>query len=225
MLHNKKIACAMAFVMFATLIALGVWQLQRLEWKEALLAKIETRLALPAEPLPEKIEDPEAWEYRRVKVTGAFQHARFLIQPRTHNGRVGYHMVMPVRIKSGGIIYVNRGWVSDKELPDVKTGGRFLRLEGVLQIPYQGYFTPDNNIEKNTWYWPDLAAMEKQSEQKSDYPMILTLLPQPAGVYPMGYEVTAYLNNNHKLYAMFWFGMALVLVVVFVISQKKQENA
>ena len=225
MLHNKKIACAMALTMFAVMIALGVWQLQRLAWKEDLLAKIDTRLSVAAEPLPEKIENPQDWEYRRAKVTGHFYRQPFLIRPRTHNGRVGYHLMMPMKIKWGGVIYVNRGWVSDKELPDaLKISGRFHKMEGVLQIPSKGFYTPDNDPANDYWYWPDLAAMGEKSGQKSDYPMILTLLPQEKGVYPTGYEVTANLRNNHKLYAIFWFGMALVLVVIFVIYQKKQEK-
>lgn len=226
MLHNKKTVCAMAFVMFAVLVALGLWQMQRLAWKEDLIAKIETRRAMPAVPLPDKIENPQEWEYRRVRVTGAFfREPRFLIRPRMHHGKVGYHLVMPLRIKFGGVIYVNRGWISDAELASLNTSGRYSKMEGVLRVPVKGTFTPENDPVNDFWYWPDLDAMGEKAGKKSDYPMILTLLPAAEGVYPTGYEVTSHLRNNHRLYAAFWFSMALILAIIFVIYQKKQENA
>lgn len=216
----------MAFVMFAVLVALGLWQMQRLAWKEDLIAKIETRRAMPAVPLPAKIDNPQEWEYRHVTTKGLFlrQHA-FFIEPRMHNGKVGYHLIMPMRAKYGRIIYVNRGWVPDKDLSAIEDSSRYLEMEGVLQTPVKGSFTPENDPEKGFWYWPDLAAIAKSSGRKGHYPMILTLLPAAEGVYPTGYEVTSHLRNNHRLYAAFWFGMALILAIIFVIYQKKQENA
>jgi surfeit locus 1 family protein len=226
MLHNKKIVSAMAFSMFAVLIALGIWQMQRLAWKQELLAKIDTRMSIGTEELPKTIDDPQAWEYRRVTLRGQFfKDHPFLIQPRMHKGKVGYHLVMPFEIKYGGVVYINRGWVSDETMDQVKSFSLNRNVTGVIQIPYQGKFTPDNDPQNNYWYWPDLEAMSKKSGIKSDYPVIVTLLPQPEGSIPTGYEVTANLRNNHRLYAFFWFGMALILSVVFIIYQKKQRNA
>jgi len=226
MLHNRKTISATALAMFAVLIALGVWQVQRLGWKENLLAKIDSRMSMDAVTLPDVIDDPDEWEYRRVTVHGHFlkEHS-FLIQPRTHNGKAGYHLVMPFDIQSGGIVYINRGWVSDETRDQVTSPAVDSDVTGVIQIPYKGMFTPDNDPQNNYWYWPDLGAMGAVSGAVSDYPVIVTMPPAPAGHAPAGYAVTANLRNNHKLYATFWFGMALIFSVVFIIYQKKRGGA
>ncbi|RME61655.1 MAG: SURF1 family protein, partial [Alphaproteobacteria bacterium] len=64
-----------AALAFAVLVGLGTWQLQRLAWKRALIARIEAGLAAPPVPLPAQLDDPAAWEYRRVALAGRFDHA------------------------------------------------------------------------------------------------------------------------------------------------------
>jgi len=225
MLHNNKIVYGMAAAMFAVLVALGVWQVQRLAWKEGLIARIDARRAMEAAVLPDRIDDPAAWEYRRVKLRGHFVAPQFLLQPRTQDGRTGYHLVMPFALAAGKTVFVNRGWVAADAQDRIETPAAEQQLEGVVQIPQQGAFMPENDPQRGYWYWPDLAAMGKAAGRMSDYPVIVTLPPQGAGAVPAGYEVTAHMRNNHRLYAFFWFGMAAILAVVFVLYRQKQGDA
>ena len=72
----------------AILIGLGIWQLQRLEQKSQLIARIEAGLAAEPAPLPAVIADVDVWDYRRVRVEGVFLHARELfLTGRTHHGQ------------------------------------------------------------------------------------------------------------------------------------------
>lgn len=226
MFHKKIVIHIMAAAMFAALVALGLWQMQRLEWKETLLAKVEARMAMDPERIIDKIDAPQDWEYRRVSLYGKYvNHHPLLIQPRTHKGQNGYHVIMPFDIYKGGIVFVNRGWVP-QDYPIKKLNVPSLRrtVEGVVQIPAKGRFTPENDPDKDYWYWADIAAMAKKAGIENPLPVLVTLPPQAEDVYPTGYEVTSNLRNNHRLYALFWFSMALVLVVVFVMYQKKQGD-
>jgi len=215
----------MAAAMFAVLVALGIWQVQRLAWKEGLLAKIDARMAMDAAALPDRLDGPAAWEYRRVTLRGRYAAPQFLLQPRTQDGKTGYHLVMPFALAAGKTVFVNRGWVAQEAQDRIDTPADEQVVTGIVQIPYKGAFTPKNDPQHGYWYWPDIAAMGKAAGRQSDYPVIVTLPPQGEGRVPAGYEVTAHLRNNHRLYAFFWFGMALILAVVFVIYRHKQGDA
>lgn len=227
MLHKKTCINIMAVCMFATLVTLGLWQMQRLQWKQSLLSKVETRFAMAPEKIIDKIDAVQDWEYRRVTLTGKYvDRYPFFLQPRTYKGQNGYHVVMLFDIYKGGKVFVNRGWIP-QDYPRKKLNVPALRrtIEGVVQLPFKGYFTPKNDPSQDYWYWPDIQAMGKKIGVENPLPVIVTIPPQAAGVYPTGYEVTSNLRNNHRLYALFWFSMALVLVVVFVMYQNKQGDA
>ena len=105
----------------ALLVGLGLWQLQRLAWKEALIAEVAARAsAAPTEALAEadwaKLK-PEDYEYRHVRVTGAYDAAhqalvfRALEKPRGHFGGQGYLVMTPLLLPDGASMIVNRGFV------------------------------------------------------------------------------------------------------------------
>jgi len=223
----KPAAIIVALTAFLILIALGTWQVQRLGEKTILLNKISQRMAADSTPMPEYIENPKDWEYRRVALAGSFDFSHeFLIKPRTLNGANGYHMFVPFKRISGGIIMVNRGWISDKLMAKDNRTSRIIRIEGVIQIPHKTMFTPKNNPAKNDWYWPDLKSMAANANLKNVAPVIVTLTKRVKDLYPAGIKVTANIRNNHKAYAAFWYSMSLILVVIFILSNlKQQENS
>jgi len=211
--------------MLAVLVWLGTWQVQRLHWKTDLLARIDAQMAATPAPLPEKITDPDGWEYRRVSVTGSFDYTHeFLVQPRTQDGKTGYHMVVPFRRVSGGEVLVNRGWISDDTMKKALRPAGTLKLEGVLQIPQKSYFTPDNAPAQKQWYWIDTAAMAKAAKIAAVPPLVMTVPPQKAGVYPAGYKLAANIPNDHKQYAIFWYGMTIVLLAIYFLSGLKKPQ-
>ncbi|MEK9661420.1 MAG: SURF1 family protein [Alphaproteobacteria bacterium] len=133
--------------MLAVLIGLGVWQLQRLDWKEELIAlRVERITAPPIDLVPrnrvERLtdpgqfelrlapdkgvamlsDDPESFEYRPIRLAGTFRHDRAVrLLSRTRDGIVGVHVVTPLDLpQGGGTVYVDRGWVAqaDAQRPD-----------------------------------------------------------------------------------------------------------
>lgn len=215
----------MLALMLAILVALGVWQIQRLAWKTELLARIAAQAQMPPEALPADIAAPADWEYRSVVLTGDFDpKAVFWIKPRTENGKAGAHMVAGFRRSDGSLpVFVNLGFVPDDLMgkTDVPPPLALPVVKGVAQIPYKSYFTPDNNPAREDWYWADLPALATAAGYDAAAPVLVTVPPHAAG-YPSGFAVSANIRNNHLQYALFWFGMAAILLVVFTLSQREK---
>lgn len=129
------------FIMTICLLSLGVWQTQRLQWKEGLLFKIENRDASTFVPLEQFIlenDDLKSMSFNKVKLRGTFQHdLAFRIIPRTWNGRSGAHLYTPMTLSSSGkMLLVNRGWIPDnsKDITVEEPSGE-IDLMGYLQLP------------------------------------------------------------------------------------------
>jgi surfeit locus 1 family protein len=215
----RKWPTVIAASMFIVLVVLGLWQVERLAWKTDLLKTIHDRMAQKPFPLPEKIADPSAWEYRRVTLAGRYvSDHEFLVRPRTLDGKAGYHMIVPFMRASGGIVFVNRGWISDDLLGKARRPSGFVSVEGIVELPHKSAFTPENNPAKGEWYWPDLAAMAAAARVKDAAPVIVTVADRVPGVWPAGGQVRLDIPNDHKQYAVFWFTMALALAGIWAIS-------
>src|SRR5690606_1213868 len=94
------------------LLSLGLWQIDRLQEKEALLARIEAGMNADPVPLPAEVEDPATWDYRRVELSGQFLHDQeFHLHRRSADGRGGYHVLTPLVRPEGDVVLVDRGWV------------------------------------------------------------------------------------------------------------------
>jgi surfeit locus 1 family protein len=159
-----------------TAFALGTWQVQRLDWKSKLIAKFEDRLVREPLPLPPKI-DPEAikdFDYRRIFATGHFRHDQeMLIGPRINEGNDGYLVITPLeREGDGTTILVNRGWIPKKfknqsDRPDGLPDGQ-VTVEGLLREPWKkNMFTPDNNLQKKEFYFPDVVQMAQLTSSQA----------------------------------------------------------
>jgi len=209
-------ATVFSLLSFLILIGLGTWQVQRLHWKTALLATISANMEKPAVPLPEKLAKPKDWEYRRVTMTGHFLYDHeFLIKPRTRDGVVGYHMFTPFERLSGGMVLVNRGWISKELMPKAERPQGIIQIEGIIQLPRKSYWTPQNDPQKNDWYWPDVNAMAAAAGLKNVVPVIVTISEKKPDVYPAGGTVELNIPNNHLQYAIFWFSMAIISQIIF----------
>ncbi len=205
-------------LMLTVMIGLGTWQLQRLAWKTQKLAQIESRMRMPAVPMPDTLDKPDDWEYRRVTLAGHFIHGHeFLVKPRTLDGVNGSHMLVPFERASGSIVMVNRGWISEALLPKASRPAGLIQIEGTVQKPRVSYFTPSNNPEKGLWYWADLPVMAATAKLAMSSPVLVQIVGRVQDVYPVGSAPDVNIRNNHKQYAIFWYTMALVLLFIFFI--------
>ena len=152
------------------LLGLGTWQMQRLSWKEALIAEREAAQDLPAAALPADIDDAEvaqSFDFRTVMVTGTFRHdLEQLFGARARGNVFGHHVLTPLVRETGPAVLVDRGWVpADKAHPASRPEGQIdgeVILSGIARYRLDdrpGMFTPDNEPAARQWYHYDLDGM------------------------------------------------------------------
>lgn len=218
------------------LIGLGTWQVQRLNWKSALVAAMEVRLAAPGEPLPAGRIDPDAWHYRRVSVLGTFDHSKEVhMFSHSHRGQLGYHVYTPLRRADGaGTVLINRGWVpNDRKDPVSRPAGQLSGIVTVAGIARKGWpqtaFVPDNDLAKNVWFYADLDAMAAAMGVALgvDAPALFVeagRAPNP-GVHPLGGQTRVEIRNAHLQYAITWYALAVALMVIYVVWHVRRRAA
>lgn len=212
-------------------LTLGTWQVQRLQWKNALIATINARFSEPAVPLPATLSDPDGWRYRHVSLQGAVVGAReiHLIAFSTR-GQQGYQVIVPFRrADTGEILLLNRGWVpEDRRDPARRADGQLsgaVTLNGVVGIPFpRGTFQPDNDPARNLWFWADLPAMAKAlGAGVSGFWIEAGDQPNGGGL-PIGGQTAIDIVNNHLQYAITWYGFALTLAVIYVLWHRRNAQ-
>ena len=206
---------------FVTLIALGVWQIERRAWKLALIDRVEQRVHAPAVPIP----SPASWptvsaandEYRHVSVTGRFLHDReTLVQAVTEEGP-GYWVLTPLERDDGTEVLVNRGFVPSKrrDASTRQSGNREgpVEITGLLRITEpKGGFLRNNVPQHNRWYSRDVAAIAAARGLHEVAPFFVDADAgsQIAGG-PIGGLTVVRFPNNHLIYALTWFALAFML--------------
>jgi surfeit locus 1 family protein len=208
------------------LVGLGVWQLQRLQWKEGLIAERDSRLAAAPVTLEQALQDFDAdrsVEFLKVEATGSFQNDAELFLLSTEGGSPGFEVVTPLVSREGIAILTDRGFVPESlKDPAKRPGSRpsgEVTVTGVLRhhVQSRGPFTPDNNPEANMWYWWDIPAMLSSAHIGDDAriaPFALHLLPDGSKSWPQPVSVDEGLTNNHLQYALTWFSLAFLLIVM-----------
>ena len=211
-------------VAFAVLIGLGVWQLQRLHWKEGLIAEIETRTKSEPISLDQAIaiaREGHYPNYYRVKVEGRFDHTKELYLYAVSEGRAGWHVITPLKTEDGEVVLIDRGFVPDElRNPASRAAGELdgvLAVTGIVRVPEaQGSFTPDNEVGANRWFWRDLQAMSRATGAGEVAPFFLEAEKSNVpGGWPEGGQTRLELPNNHLQYAITWFLLAACLLVVY----------
>ncbi len=212
-----------------TLVALGTWQVERLAWKNGILATIEANTKLPAIPLPPNHGiDPQALEYRPVTVTGTFRHDKEVhLLATTKRGNTGYQVIVPLDRADGGTVLVNRGWVptarrDPASRPESLTAGQ-VTVTGLLRKSWQqGWFVPDNEPSRNVWFYGDAEAMARHMGVTAPPVFVeADATPNPGGL-PMGGQTRLDIPNNHLSYVLTWYGFALVLVVIYIAYHRRE---
>jgi surfeit locus 1 family protein len=212
-------------VMSAILIGLGVWQLQRLAWKNAILATIEARTKAPPEALPPVSAwsrlKPADYEYRRVALAGTFDNAKEALVFRGTADGVGYFVMTPLRLQDGGTVLVNRGFVpTDRKDTATRADGEpkgLVHVVGLMRGPEsRNMFTPADDPAKGQFFTrdPDLIAAHDGLIDAAPFTVDADAAPNPGG-WPRGGATELAIPNNHFSYALTWFGLALSLVGVF----------
>jgi surfeit locus 1 family protein len=208
-------------------LGLGVWQMDRREWKRDILDRMAANQAAPPMPLEELVKGgPLRREYGRVRVAGTFLHDKeFYLAARSLKDKVGMQVVTPLRTESGAIVLFDRGWIpSEQKDPAKRAEGQLpgrVELTGIVrrsQVKRQ--FAPDNDPAKNFWFHVDVPLMRQMAGGPPD-PVLDTFFleadatPNPGGV-PIGGQTRLDIPNDHLQYAITWFLIALAGAGVYL---------
>ena len=222
---------ALCLAGLSVLLALGFWQLDRLAWKEGLLARIDARMVGAAVPLPAGALDLEDWEYRRVVASGRFDHARevpvFNVGPQ---GGAGFDLYAPLKSDGGApALWVNRGWVGESVYRDnpeaVARPAGAVTLEGVVRGARRpGPFTPENDPAADLWFFPELAAMDQARGIEARVFVVHALPEAGAARWPRASMPGVSIRNDHLSYAITWFALAGAWVVIYLLAHLKRRG-
>ncbi len=190
----------------ALLVALGLWQLARLEWKEAMLAEIEARIAEPAGPLPERA-DPARDRFLPVRIEGRFDTGELHVLVSQKGTGAGYRIIAPFETAAGRRVMVDRGIVPVPEKDAPRAPGA-ATVTGNLHWPDEvDRWTPEPDPDAGIWFARDVSRM---AEALGAEPVLVIArdvsLP---GAAPLPVS-TEGIPNDHLEYAVTWFGLAAV---------------
>jgi surfeit locus 1 family protein len=230
-----------ALAAFVTFVGLGTWQIQRKAWKEALIATLEQRLSAAPVDLPPRERwgqlDPARDEFRHVKFSAAFvPGAEALVYAgssalRRDVSGPGYWVLAPARLPAGGLVVINRGFVPEgRQDPATRSGGEIAgnaELVGVMRWPEpRGTFSPKDQPERNLWFVRDPIAIASAKGWGDAAPFFIELeSPQAPGGLPRAGALTVNLRNEHLQYAITWYGLAVVVIVMFAFWFRARRQA
>lgn len=205
----------------AVLIWLGLWQTDRLNWKETVLAEIEVRIADDPVELPTS-PDTETDKYLPVTVTGSFGMEGLRVLVSQKQVGAGYRVISPFTT-GGRVILVDRGFVKVDQTVPLPPSDE-VQVTGNLHWPDdRNSSTPSNDVVGNIWFARDIAQM---SEVLNSEPVLLILreMSQPDGVMTPLPVDTSGIPNDHLEYAITWFSLAavwLAMTAYYILRTRK----
>ncbi len=209
--------------LFALLVWLGVWQIERLHWKLGLIAEVNRNLAAAPMPLGRAVMiGPEGAQYHRVTLDGRFDNAKeAYVFTTDEDGDPVYHVVAPFRTARGTFL-IDRGLVPPGlRDPASRRAGEIAgdtRVTGVWRIPDKpGFFTPPPDAAHHVWYSRDLDGIARADGLRLAEPVIIEAdaTPNPGG-WPRGGQTQVTFRNEHLQYAVTWFALAAGLFGVYL---------
>ncbi len=197
-------------------VALGSWQIVRLNWKNNLILEIENSLKNP----PVELTNSNVENYLKIKTSGSIDlEKQIYLYNLNDTGTPGFEVINPILINDTNYL-INRGWIpfEKKNSQEINVFDEndiigTLKLQGRKNI-----FKPDNDLEEN--YWFSLKRediLEFTGKEFSKYIIYLNgnyQVPKPK-------KITANISNNHQKYALTWFSLAISILLLYLYFRKK----
>lgn len=225
--HWLTALCAVLAVLFGTL---GVWQVERLQWKLELIRTVDARLAAAPQVIP-----PAEWPtinarddaYRRVKLTGRYVAGKeTLVQALTEDG-AGWWVMTPLRT-AGGDVLINRGFVPDDQRDPAghPAPEGELTVTGLLRLSEPGGgFLRKNDPAGGRWYSRDVEAIARALGLAQHASFFIDADAATSPGYPKGGMTVVQFRNPHLVYALTWFGLMGICGVGVWLSLRRRAKA
>ena len=215
----------------ASLVTLGTWQVQRLQWKLDLIERVEAGLAAEPVPLPATGAAMRALDHRPVTVTGLLRHDRAFAKGSQQKGGVpGTRYVVPLERDGAVPVLVDLGWVPEPF--DTLLGAeRSVLQEPLVATLYLDHppdkppFVPANEPEARRWFWYDTRALRDWTGLHDLAPATLVRRPRGSERSPPVADPPAMtLSNDHLGYALTWYGLAVGLLVIYLLMGRARAR-
>ena len=215
-MKNKFLFSVFIIFFIFVFIALGTWQIIRLNWKNNLILEIENSLKNP----PVQLSQSNQQNFLKIKTSGRVDFEKQIYLHNLNNvGKPGFEVVNPIKIGDENYL-MNRGWIpfEKKGLPEINLVDQN-QIVGTLMLQTKAStFKPENDIEKNYWFTLNREDIFKFTGRNfSEYVIYLNgefKIPKPR-------VITAKISNNHKKYAITWFSMAISILLIYLYFRKK----
>lgn len=234
-------------IAFAILMALGTWQVERLQWKLELIERVEQRPDLPPVDLPRAGDWPrmteEQWDYRPVRVTGRFlpgeaYYYLSLGKSQGPHAGPGYFVYTPFEVEGevdgGGVVVVNRGFVPEpmrkpETRPESAAPQGTVTLTGLWRRDERGgMLTFGADSATGIWFVREApkmaAALGVTGVEVAPFTIDLAARHTPPGGLPQAGETIMSFTNNHLQYAVTWYGLGAALIVVFIVFVRGERR-
>ena len=215
-MRYKFLFSIFVFFFISVFIALGSWQIIRLNWKLELINQIETSL----KDNPVNLSTAIKKNYLRIKTNGSIDFKKQIyLYNLNEKGKPGFEVVSPLKIGNKNYL-LNRGWIPfDKKDDEIINIVDESNIIGILKKQIKpNRFKPKNDISNNYWFTLNRDDIFKFTGKKfSPYVIYLSgnnELPKPK-------LITANISNNHKKYAMTWFSLAISILLLYLYFRKK----
>ena len=215
-MRYKFLFSIFVFFFISVFLALGSWQIIRLNWKLELINQIETSL----KDIPVNLSNSKHKNYLRVKTRGSIDFEKQIyLYNLNEKGKPGFEVINPLKVGNNNYL-LNRGWIpfNKKEDETINVIDENY-INGVLRKQIKpNIFKPENDLSENYWFTLDRDDIFKFTGKNfSPYVIYLSGNNQ----FPKPKSITANISNNHKKYALTWFSLAISILLIYLYLRKK----
>ena len=216
-MKHKLLFSIFVFLFISIFIALGTWQLVRLNWKLDLLNKID--VSLKKNPVDLMTNDPK--DYLKIKTSGVIDFDKQIyLYSLNEKGAPGFNVINPIIIDNKNFL-LNRGWIpfDKKNTKEINIFNEKTIFGTLKKQTKASKFKPDNSIKDNYWFTLDRDDIFEYTN-KNFSPFVIYLnnnleLPKPK-------IITVNIPNSHKKYAITWFSLALSIFFFYLYVRKNK---
>ena len=215
-MRYKFLFSIFVFFFISVFLALGSWQIIRLNWKLELINQIETSL----KDIPVNLSNSKHKNYLRIKTRGSIDFEKQIyLYNLNEKGKPGFEVINPLKVGNNNYL-LNRGWIpfNKKEDETINVIDENY-INGVLRKQIKpNIFKPKNDLSENYWFTLDRDDIFKFTG-KNFSPYIIYLSGN--NEFPKPKSITANISNNHKKYALTWFSLAISILLIYLYLRKK----
>ncbi|MDA8841445.1 SURF1 family protein [Candidatus Pelagibacter bacterium] len=215
-MRYKFLFSIFVFFFISVFLALGSWQIIRLNWKLELINQIESSL----KDIPVNLSNSKHKNYLRIKTRGSIDFEKQIyLYNLNEKGKPGFEVINPLKVGNNNYL-LNRGWIpfnkkEDKTINVIDEN----YINGVLRKQIKpNMFKPENDLSENYWFTLDRDDIFKFTG-KNFSPYVIYLSGN--NEFPKPKLITANISNNHKKYALTWFSLAISILLIYLYLRKK----